>query len=157
MLLGLGAGLLAGFFLATLFWIPVGWLVLRKSTARQMVQVERARAEQAVAQAMAQPGSDQATLAEIDAAARLSFENNRASLLEQIATRPTLSPEAQVRLVEVIFRSLSFENTRLGLLQKLIANPSFSPAAKQAILNGLNNLSFENNRQAILEAMGRRQ
>jgi hypothetical protein len=156
LLLGIGVGLLAGLLLATMFWIPVGYLVLRKSSARQMVRVEEARAEQAVAraeQAAAQAGSDQTTLAEIDAAARLSFENNRASLFAQIGARPNLSPDVQVRLVEAIFKHLSFENTKLDLLQKLIANPAFSPAAEQAILSRLNNLSFENNRQVILQAM----
>ncbi len=140
-------GVLAGLLVATMFWIPVGWLLVQRARVHQAIRLESARSSQA---------SDQATVAEIDAAARLSFENNRASLLEQIAARPNLSPAAQVRLVEAICRHLSFENTKMGLLQKLIANPSFSPAAKQAILSRLNNLSFENNRQVILEAMMQR-
>ncbi len=44
-----------------------------------------------------------------------------------------------------------------GQPPKLGANPAFSPTAKPAILNRLNNLSFDNNRQAILEAMARQQ
>ena len=99
---------------------------------------------------------DRSTLAEIDAASRLGFEQNRLPIYTQIASRPSLSPEAQVHLVKAIFQHVSFENERLTPLLKLIANPSFSSAAKEAILNQLNNLGFENNRRTILEAMGKR-
>jgi hypothetical protein len=145
--LGMGVGLLAGLLLATMFWLPVGWLLVRKSRMHQAEQMATARLFNV---------RDRATIAEIDAATGLSFENNRVSVYDQIASRPSLSPEAQVHLVEAIFRHLSFENNRLTLLLKLTANPSFSPAGKEAILKRLNNLSFENNRQAVLQAMGQR-
>ena len=105
----------------------------------------------------ASEASDKSTMAEIDAAAQLSFDQNKMSLFDQIAVRPNLSPDAQVHLVGMVFKHMSFENNQMQILLKIIANPAFSPAAKERILKDLNRMSFEHNKQAILEAMNRRE
>ena len=100
--------------------------------------------------------ADAATLAEIDAAARLNFSNARKDALRQIAARPNLSPAVQVHLVNVVYQSLTFDTAKVELLNALIGNPSFSDAARQAIVTQLNRLSFETNKQAILRQLNDR-
>ncbi len=101
-------------------------------------------------------GTTDVTIREIDAVAKLSFENNRAESYKNIAQRDRLSDRAQVHLVEAVFKRLSFENMKVDVLLALIKNPCFSPAAKGAILDRLDRLSFENHRATILQAMNRR-
>lgn len=150
-LLGIAGGVVAGVLAGTLFWIVV-WIVF---FSRHVAREERSQAQFESVQAT--EGSDQATIAEIDAAAQLSFENNKMAQFSQLAGRANLSPEAQVHLVDVVFKQLSFENNQLQVLLKLIGNPAFSPAAKATILKDLNRISFENNKQALLDAIGRRE
>jgi len=102
-----------------------------------------------------QPGD--VTIREIDAVAKLSFDNNRQAGYQSIAQREGLSDHAQVHLVEAVFKHLSFENMKVDVLMTLIKNPCFSPAAKGAILERLDRLSFENHKTRILEAINRRQ
>ena len=97
-----------------------------------------------------------ATIAEIDAAARLNFDNARKHSLSQIAQRPNLSPAVQVHLVNAAYRSISFENAKVELLHTVIANPAFSDAARQAIVTQLNRLSFDSHKQAILRQLNDR-
>ncbi|MBL9138633.1 MAG: hypothetical protein JNK85_22380 [Verrucomicrobiales bacterium] len=96
---------------------------------------------------------DSATLAEIDAAAGLSFEGNRAEALKKVASRPAISPAVQTHLVNTSLRQLSFDGNKVEVLLSLIANPSFSPSAKEAILRQLNLLSFDGNRTQVLGAI----
>jgi len=103
----------------------------------------------------AEPGD--VTIREIDAVAKLSFDNNRQTVYNEIAQRDGLSDRAQVHLVDAVFKHLSFENMKVDVLLTLIKNPCFSPAAKAAILDRLDRLSFENHRTTILQAMNRRQ
>ena len=100
--------------------------------------------------------SESATIAEIDAAARLSFDAGRKESLSQVAERPGLSPVVQVHLVNVAYRALSFDSAKVELLRRLIANPAFSDAARQAIVTQLNHLSFDSNRQEILRQLNQR-
>ena len=154
-LLGGLVGLVAGVVLAALFWVVVGTLFYR--TSRVQSFPTQAVSVQPAPPTVITMAADRSTVAEIDAASRLSFEQNRVPIFVQIASRPTLSSEAQVHLVKAIFQHVSFENERLTPLLKLIANPAFSPAAKEAILNQLNGLAFEENRRTILEAIGKRE
>lgn len=100
--------------------------------------------------------ADAATIAEIDAASRLSFDGARKDSLSQVAERPGLSPVAQVHLINVAYRSLSFDAAKVELLRKLIANPAFSDAARQAIVTQLNHLSFDSNKQEVLRHVNQR-
>ncbi len=100
--------------------------------------------------------AEAATLAEIDAAARLSFENAKLEALQNIAVRPNLSPVVQVHLVNVGYRALAFENNKVALLRKLISSPDFSDPARQAIVTQLSNLSHDSNRQMILRELNSR-
>lgn len=96
------------------------------------------------------------TIREIDAVAKLSFENNRQSSYNNIAQRDGLSDRAQVHLVAAVFKHLSFENMKVDILLTLIKNPCFSAAGKAAILDRLDRLSFENHRTQVLQAMNQR-
>ena len=148
LLLALAGGLVAGLLLATLFWVSAGLLYFSRARS-QPGEVRESIGSTDV--------SDNATLAEIDAAAQLNFEQNRVALFNQIAARPNLTADAQLHLVEAIFKNLNFENNQLEVLLKLVANPSFSPSAKEKILKNLNRLNLENHKQSLLDAMNRRE
>jgi hypothetical protein len=96
------------------------------------------------------------TIAEIDAVRKLSFDNDRQSAYGRIAERENLSDEAQVYLVEAVFKNLSFEKAKVDVLLTLVNNRTFSQAAKGAILDRLDGLSFEKDKSQILEAMAKR-
>ena len=100
---------------------------------------------------------DAATVAEVDAASRLSFDAGRLETLCAIAQRPALSPTVQVHLINVGYRCLSFDSSKQVLLQKVIANPAFGPAARQAVVSQLNCLAFDSTRQVILNDVNQRQ
>jgi hypothetical protein len=100
--------------------------------------------------------ADAATIAEIDAAARLHFDSSRQEALAHIAERPALSPVAQVHLVNVAYRCLAFENAKLAVLRQVIANPAFCDTTRQAIVTQLNHLSFDANKQTILRELNQR-
>lgn len=97
-----------------------------------------------------------ATLAEIEAAARLNFDSSRVESLRAIAARPSLGPTAQVHLVNAAYRRLSFENSKVAVLQTLIHNPAFSNSARHAISAQLSALTFDSSRQTILREMNQR-
>jgi hypothetical protein len=101
------------------------------------------------------PGNseDSATLAEIDAAASLNFDGNRTASLKNVAARPSITPTAQVHLVNTALRQLSFEGSKVEVLMTLISNPAFSAAAKEAILRQLSLLAFEGSRTQVLGAI----
>ena len=100
--------------------------------------------------------ADAATIAEIDAAAKLNFDNARAHALGQIAERSALPPAVQVHLVNVAYRSLGFENHKVAVLNKIIARPDFCDATRHAIVSQLNKLGFDNHRQHILQQINER-
>jgi hypothetical protein len=97
--------------------------------------------------------ADTATLAEIDAAARLSFDASRQQALLQIATRPTLSSPVQVHLVNTAYRGISFDAGRIEILRAVIAREDFDDAVRQAIVSQLHRLSFDASRQTLLNAI----
>jgi hypothetical protein len=99
---------------------------------------------------------ESANLAEIDAAAQLSFDPTRSGALKKVAQRPNLSPTVQVHLVNVTFKRVDFEPNKVDILQALISNPSFASAAKEAILKQLNTLAFEPHKASLLDAIQRR-
>lgn len=100
---------------------------------------------------------DKATLAEIDAAGRLSFDQNRKETLKAIAQRPGLTPAAQVHLANTTFRRMDFDNQKVEVLLALVRNPGFCAPAKQTIMTQLNQLSFDNDRQTILREVNERE
>lgn len=110
----------------------------------------------AVVVVASEPG-DQATLAEINAAAGLSFENARTDALRAIAQRPNLTPACQVQLANQVFKKLDFDNDKVAVLVPLVHNPAFSPPAKQTIMAQLNKLGFDKDRQAVLQAVNERE
>lgn len=97
--------------------------------------------------------AEAATLAEIDAAARLSFDSSRLDSLSAIARRPDLPAAAQVHLVHVAYRCLSFEHSKVSLLSQIIGNPSFSDYTRHAIVAQLGGLSHDSSRQSILKQL----
>lgn len=100
--------------------------------------------------------ADAATIAEIDAAAKLNFDNGRTHALAQIAERSALAVPVQVHLVNVSFRCLDFENNKIHVLSKVIARADFCDATRHAIVSQLHKLSFDNNRQQILQQINER-
>jgi hypothetical protein len=101
------------------------------------------------------PG-EAATIAEIDAAARLQFENSRQAALSNVAERAGLATVAQVHLVNVTYRCFHFESAKLAVLRKLIANPALSDTARHAILTQLDQLTFDASKQNILRELNQR-
>ncbi len=100
--------------------------------------------------------ADAATLAEIDAAARLNVDNHRTHALAQIAERSTLAVPVQVHLVNVAYRCLSFDNNKTHVLTRITARLDFGDATRHAIVSQLRKLSFDNNRQHILHQINER-
>ncbi len=100
--------------------------------------------------------AETATMAEIDAAARLNFDNQRHEALSRIARRPDLGPAPLSHLVQVAYRSLNFDNQKVELLKLVIAHPGFNDATRHAIVSQLQRLSFDNQRQEILSAIDQR-
>jgi hypothetical protein len=100
--------------------------------------------------------TDAATIAEIDAAARLNMDNSKTSALTQIAERGTMAVPVQVHLVNVTYRSLSFDNNKTHVLTRIIARPDFCDATRHAIVSQLSKLSFDNNRQHVLHRINER-
>ena len=98
-------------------------------------------------------GPDDVVIREIDAVAKLSYQNNRRTAYANIAQRKELSDRVQVHLVAAVFKRLSYENMKADVLLTLIKNPCFSPAAKAAILDRLDRLSYESHRTQVLQAM----
>jgi len=97
-----------------------------------------------------------ATIAEIDAAAHLNVDDDRAHALAQIAERGTLAVPVQVHLVNTAYRSLNLADNKTQVLSKIIARPDFNDATRHAIVSQLNRLSFDNNRQQILQQINER-
>jgi len=100
--------------------------------------------------------ADAATIAEIDAARQLNFDNARAEALVQIAERSALAVPVQVHLINVTYRHLDFENNKVLVLTKMIARPDFCDATRHAVVSQLNKLSFDTNRQLILQQVNER-
>lgn len=100
--------------------------------------------------------ADAATIAEIDAARQLNFDNARTHALAQIAQRPALSTPVQVHLINVTYRCLDFENNKFHVLTKMVARPDFNDATRQAIVAQLNRLGYDHSRQALLQQINER-
>ena len=101
-------------------------------------------------------GASGATIAEIDAIGKLSFDSEKKEGYERIAQRVRLSPKVQVYLVEAIFDKLSFDSAKEEVLLTLIANLSFCGAAERAILEQIDRLAFENSKKNVLKAISDR-
>ncbi len=100
--------------------------------------------------------SADATIVEIDAVGKLSFDSERKKGYERIAERQGLSPEAQVHLVDAVLGKLSFDNAKEQVLLTLIDNPGFCSAAEREILERIDRLAFESSKKSVLKAIARR-
>ena len=101
-------------------------------------------------------GSEDATVAEIDAVSKLSFASERKEGYERIAVREGLTARAQVRLIEAILDNLAHDSAKQEVLLTLIANPNFSGAAERKIQGQLDKLAFESTKKRILQAISDR-
>jgi len=101
-----------------------------------------------------EPGD--ATIREIDAVSRLSFDHDRQEGYERIARRDGLSDGAQVYLIEAVLKHLSFSNAQVSVLLTLVDNPCFSAAGEAALLDRLDRLAFEHEKRKILDAVSAR-
>ena len=100
--------------------------------------------------------ADAATVAEIDAVAKLKVDDDRTHALAQIAERGPLAAPVQVHLVNVTYRSLGIDNNKTHVLTKVIARADFSDAARHAIVSQLSKLSSDTNRQFVLQQINER-
>lgn len=96
------------------------------------------------------------TIARIDAVDKLKFERDKRREYRKIASRAGISPDAQVYLVQTVFKKLTFENAKEEVLLALIKNPSFSNSAEKTIMANLDKLVFESSKQEILKALSER-
>lgn len=101
-------------------------------------------------------GSDAATLAEIDAAANLTFNDDKEKAFIRIASRPYLSGQAQAYLAQKAMKSLVFDDSKRDVLLALVNNPYFVAEGKEAVLENLDSLAFNSSRNQVLEAINRR-
>jgi hypothetical protein len=99
---------------------------------------------------------DETTLAEIDAAADLMFDDAKSKAFSDIAARPYLSAAAQVRLVEKAMDSLMFDSGKQQVMLALIKNSWFVREGKTAVLEHLDEFMFDSAKQTILQALNRR-
>ncbi len=97
-----------------------------------------------------------ATIAEIDAVAKLNSDSAKYEGFKVIAARVGLPTEAQVHLVKPVFGKLYAESDKEDVLITLIDNPGFTCAAKLAILKRLDTLSSQTSRIAILKQITER-
>jgi len=100
--------------------------------------------------------ADAATIAEIDAAKRLSMESDRTHALRQIAERPSLTVPVQVHLINVTYRSLRLDSNRTQVLGKIIARADFCYATRYTIVSQLQKLSSDSVRQSVLSQLNDR-
>jgi hypothetical protein len=100
--------------------------------------------------------SDVATLAEIDAAARFTFDSDKVDILQDIARRPNLSPEAQIRMVRVACSALTFDSSKVDLLTAIVKGPSFCEPVRHAIVSQLECLTFDSSKSSVLRAVSHR-
>jgi hypothetical protein len=95
-------------------------------------------------------------MAEIDAAAGLTFDDARVRALSAIASREHLSARSQVYLVKKSMKSLSFDDAKRDVLLSLINNPYFVHEGKMTILGNLDGLMFDSGKQQVLAAIDAR-
>jgi hypothetical protein len=96
------------------------------------------------------------TIAQIDAAGKMSFDSDKESAYKAIARRNHLCDAPQVHLVMAVFRELSFENSKESVLMTLIGNPEFSSAGERAILDRIDGLHFDSSKSRVLKAINAR-
>ena len=101
-------------------------------------------------------GDSDATIAEIDAIGKLSFDSERKKGYERVAEREGLGAAAQVHLVEAVLEKLSFDSAKEEVLLTLIENPDFCSAAEREILEMIDRLAFESSKKKILKAISDR-
>ncbi|MBE0535954.1 MAG: hypothetical protein IH624_09820 [Phycisphaerae bacterium] len=98
-----------------------------------------------------------AVIAEIDAAAKLFSDRDKADVYKGIARRPQLSGKAQTHLVKSAMRSIFSDASKEEVLLVLIENPCFDDAGKKAVLSNLNTLFSDSRKKRILTAINARE
>jgi len=101
-------------------------------------------------------GCSDATIAEIDAIGKLSFNSERKKGYARVAAREGLGAAAQVHLVEAVLDKLSFDSAKEEVLLTLIDNQGFCSAAEREILERIDRLAFESSKKKILKAISDR-
>ncbi len=135
-------------------WLLIAGLCLMMTWLSGCIVIDTEKAESFSRHEVVEP--EDVTIREIDAVGTLSFDNNRRDAYKRIAHRHSLSPGAQVHLVEAAFQNLAMENAKVDVLLALVHNRCFSSEAKSAVLDRLNGLAFENSGREILDAMSKK-
>lgn len=98
----------------------------------------------------------EATIAEINAVAKLKSDATMEEGFKTVAARKGISIAAQVHLVDPVINKLYYETAKVDVLLLLVNNPDFSHQAKKKILGRLDKLKSESSRAAILKAINAR-
>jgi len=98
----------------------------------------------------------EATIAEINAVAKLKSDLAMEEGFKAIASRKGISIAPQVHLVDPVIDNLYYETVKVEVFLLLVNNPDFCHQAKKKILDRLDKLQSESNKQAILKAINKR-
>ncbi len=100
--------------------------------------------------------ADGSTIAEIDAVGLLLSESRKREAYVDLARRPDLSAEAQVRLVAAARDRLLSPSAKEEVILSLIGNPEFCGESKAMILNNLRMFLTDSAKARVLAAIRNR-
>jgi hypothetical protein len=98
----------------------------------------------------------EATIAEINAVAKLKSDAQMEEGFKAIASRKGISVAPQVHLVDPVINKLYYETAKVEVLLLLVNNPDFCHQAKKKILERLGKLKSESSKSKIIKAINKR-
>jgi hypothetical protein len=142
-------------FLSRLF-VLLSFLILAVILTGCVVAIGTGNGNDAQPPVVVTNSADAANREEINAAARLHLDEERARTLTRIAERPGLSVAVQVHLINVTYRSLKLDEYKVQVLSPMIARGDFCDATRHAIVSQLGKLQNDANRQTLLSQIDAR-
>jgi hypothetical protein len=98
-----------------------------------------------------------ATIAEINAVAKLKSDAGKLEGFLAIAGRGNLSSQSQIHLVKPVMEKLYFDSAKEEVMLVLIKNPAFGQKTKKEVLKRLGKIKCEENRMNVLRAINNKQ
>lgn len=99
----------------------------------------------------------EATIAEINAVAKLRSDEAMEEGFLAIASRAGITPSAQRHMIVPALSKLYHESSKVEVLLELIKNPAFSHEAKKQILKNLFRLESERSRTEVINTINHKQ
>ena len=90
---------------------------------------------------------------ELTAVEDIDNDHYAAKALNEIASRPALTPHEQMHLVDTTFEAVSNDYSQAGILQKLARHPEFAPEARRYLRESLRFLSNRHFRDQVRQAL----